>query len=76
MTERPYYNAALNALQEAHTACFNHPDRGVLGMSSGPFSGVNVALGIVDELESENSYLKGLVKRLQARIKQLEVNDV
>lgn len=58
MTERPHYEAALAALQAAHDACFKHKDRGAIGMSSGPFSGVNVALGIVDTLERENQRLR------------------
>lgn len=57
MSERPYYDKAREALDAAHKACFNHPDRGVLGMSSGPFSGVNVALGIIATLERENAIL-------------------
>ena len=50
---RPYYDRAYKALQAAHDACFNHPERNVLGMSHGPFSGVNEALGIIAELESK-----------------------
>ena len=50
---RPYYARSLQALQEAHDACFGHPERPVLGMSRGPFSGVNEVLGIVGELEKE-----------------------
>lgn len=50
-TSRPYYERAWKALRAAHEACFRHPDRGALGMSHGPFAGVNEALGIVDELE-------------------------
>jgi hypothetical protein len=57
-SDRPYYARALKALQAAHDACFNHPDRDLLGMSSGPFSGVNEALKIVDELETENKTLR------------------
>lgn len=51
LVKRPAYSAALNALESAHKACFDHPDRPLIGMSHGPFSGVNVALGIVAELE-------------------------
>lgn len=50
--QRPWYDKALKALSAAHTACFNHEDRDVLGMSHGPFSGVNEALGIVLTLET------------------------
>lgn len=51
MSKRPYFDKARASLDEAHKACFNHPDRDVLGMSYGPFSGVNQALGIIAELE-------------------------
>ena len=59
----PYYQQALDALEEAHKACFDHPDRGVRGMSHGPFSGVNKALGIVRLLEDENRALKARIKQ-------------
>jgi hypothetical protein len=62
MTERPYYERALEALKSAHEACFSHPDRDALGMSHGPFSGVNEALGIVSLLEDENKRLRGIIK--------------
>lgn len=58
MKARPYYDKALAALQAAHDACYGHPSRDVLGMSHGPFSGVNVALGIVAELEDQNARLR------------------
>lgn len=58
MNGRPGYFAALAALQAAHDVCFKHPQRDVLGMSHGPFSGVNVALGIVATLENENAMLR------------------
>lgn len=49
--DRPYYNRALRA------------DRPVLGMSHGPFSGVNEVLGIVSELETRlNAILRGKPK--------------
>jgi hypothetical protein len=54
----PHYTKALKALKEAHEACFKHPDRDLLGMSSGPFSGVNEALGIISSLEEENQMLR------------------
>lgn len=53
MTSGPMYDQALAALSAAHEACFKNPDRGVLGMSHGPFSGVNEALGIISLLETE-----------------------
>lgn len=58
-------NEAREALSEAHAACFNHPDRPAIGMSHGPFSGVNRALGIIKLLENEN-------EAYCARIAQLE----
>lgn len=58
MSDRPLYDEAYQALKAAHEACFNHTDRPALGMSSGPFSGVNVVLGIVRRLEAENAELK------------------
>jgi hypothetical protein len=58
MINRPMYDRALKALQAAHDACFKHPERDVLGMSHGPFSGVNEALGIVSMLEEENKSLR------------------
>lgn len=63
MGDRPEYDRALKALQAAYDACYNHPGRDVLGMSHGPFSGVNEVLGIVDRLESENRRLRSLVAR-------------
>ncbi len=64
--DRPMYNAACRALKSAHEACFKHPDRGALGMSYGPFSGVNEALRIVDQLERRVKELERLVKNLEA----------
>ncbi len=53
--DRPYYTKALAALTDAHKACYeawgSDPKRNPIGMSFGPFAGVNVALGIIDELE-------------------------
>jgi|SRR5581483_1687261 len=60
---RPLYDRASAALDAAHKACFSHPDRGLLGMSHGPFSGVNEALGIIAELESENQTLRAALAR-------------
>ncbi len=57
----PLYTKALAALSAAHQACFDHPDRDVLGMSHGPFSGVNEALGIISLLEEENIKLRALL---------------
>lgn len=61
MSERPHYDRAVKALQDAHDACYEHPARGILGMSHGPFSGVNEALGIVALLEEENRALRRAV---------------
>lgn len=52
------YNQAREALDAAHQACFNHPDRGVVGMSHGPFSGVNEALGIIARLEGFHDHIQ------------------
>ena len=65
-TERPKYDEALAALEEAHKACFTNERLPVLGMSHGPFSGVNKALGIVDTLEREVQGLRKQVEQLQA----------
>jgi hypothetical protein len=51
-----HYNEALSALQAAHDVCFKSPGRDVLGMSNGPFSGVNKALGIIRQLEIQIDY--------------------
>lgn len=66
-SERPLYARALAALQAAHDACYRHPERPVLGMSHGPFSGVNEALGIVSILEKENAVLRARVAFLEGR---------
>ena len=67
MTDRPYYDKALAALDAAHRACFEHPDRPLLGMSHGPFSGVNVALGIVADLERQVAELRGELDKTNGR---------
>ena len=56
------YAEAFEALKEAHAACFKRPQRDVLGMSHGPFSGVNKALGIISQLEHENEKLKEKIR--------------
>ncbi|WP_320202443.1 Lar family restriction alleviation protein [Agrobacterium rosae] len=56
--ETSLYRKVNAALDAAHKACFNHPDRGPIGMSHGAFSGVNFALGVVADLEKENEYLR------------------
>jgi hypothetical protein len=63
--KRPLYEKAWNALQAAHRACFDHPDRDAIGMSHGPFSGVNEVLGIVSELELENIELRARLAGFQ-----------
>jgi hypothetical protein len=68
MNRGPRYQQALKALEAAHDACFNHPDRGVLGMSHGPFSGVNEALGIIALMEEENTYLHDRLQKLESMI--------
>ena len=63
--ESPRYNEAWEALSEAHAACFKHPERGPIGMSHGPFSGVNKALGIISLLEDENAVLRRRLSNLE-----------
>lgn len=75
MTSGPRYDRALAALQSAHEACFKHPERDLLGMNSGPFSGVNEALGIITLLESENGELRREIKRLQDEVAVLLDNS-
>lgn len=69
---REYYDQALAALEDAHKACFRHPDRPLLGMSYGPFSGVNTALGIVAQLEESlaeaNEEIAFLKEELRKRL--------
>jgi hypothetical protein len=57
-TQGPLYQKASAALDAAHKACLDHPDRPITGMSHGPFSGVNFALGIIKLLEDENTILR------------------
>lgn len=66
-TGRPHYDKAWEALKEAYDACFNYADRGAIGMSHGPFSGVNVALGIIAELEDENAALRMMIEEYKSR---------
>jgi hypothetical protein len=63
MTSGPLYDKAWTALQAAHDVCFKHPDRDVLGMSNGPFSGVNEVLGIISLLEDENIALRARLNK-------------
>jgi len=63
--KRPLYDKALVALNGAYRACYDQPDRDVLGMSHGPFSGVNVALMIVANLEKEMI----AIQKIRLRIK-------
>jgi len=69
VADSPLYSKALNALRTAHEACFRSADRDVLGMSKGPFSGVNLALGIIKNLEEENTLLKATVLRAESAIR-------
>lgn len=71
MSDRPLYNRALKALRAAHQACFNHPDRDILGMSYGPFSGTNQALEIIAVLEGRYESLRASNKFLITVIKLL-----
>lgn len=72
MSGRPYYDRASAALDAAYKACFNHPDRPLLGMSHGPFSGVNEVLGIVAELEGR---LQAIAKVANVTREAKQVND-
>lgn len=70
--QRPYYDKALKALKTAREACFKHPDRDLLGMSHGPFSGVNEALGIVSQLETVLFWQNKELLKLRKQISELE----
>lgn len=65
---RILYDRASQALDAAHKACFHHPDRGAVGMSHGPFSGVNVALGIIAGLEESNYHRGHEIDRLRSEV--------
>lgn len=67
MSDYYFYDKALKALNAAHLACFKHPERGVLGMSTGPFSGVNKALGIVATLEAERALIRAILLEISVR---------
>jgi hypothetical protein len=80
---------ARDALDAAHKACFNHPDRGPVGMSHGPFSGVNFALGVLatageankalltraEAAEAANAELRAAVDEAKVRVKPLTWNE-
>lgn len=51
MKQGPIYIQCSKALDEAHKACFKNNDS-VLGMSHGPFSGVNFVLGKIFLMEN------------------------
>lgn len=68
----PKYRLALEALQAAHDACFKDQTRDVLGMSHGPFSGVNRVLGLVSEMELHEKQLEEKYKLAVRRIEHLE----
>ena len=74
--QRPQYDAALDALSEAHTACFKHVDRDPLGMSHGPFSGVNEALDIVLSLETLVAVQADEIKQLKLQIIELKAKEM
>ena len=48
-----YAQQARELMQAAHDACFKAKDRDVLGMSSGPFSGVNQVLGLIAMMDAK-----------------------
>ncbi len=64
------YTKALEALENAHKACYGHSDRPLLGMSHGPFSGVNMALGIIAELEDAVGLAQEKIARLEQQLKE------
>lgn len=68
---RPFYTQALKALEEAHRACFNHPNRDILGMSSGPFSGVNEVLGLFSKIEEDRAVLLTRIELLTTEVIEL-----
>lgn len=68
---RPQYDRAYKALKAAHEACFKHPERDVLGMSHGPFSGVNEALGVIAILEEKNQKLERALQRAIDELQQM-----
>lgn len=70
---RVEYEKVSAALNAAHLACFNHPDRHPLGMSHGPFSGVNVALGTVAKLERDLWLAKKEAAELREKLAALGV---
>lgn len=63
---RPFYDYALLKLQTAHSAVFGQLDRPTLGMSRGPFSGVNDVLGLVVRMERLLVQANALIARLPA----------
>lgn len=54
----PIHKAVREALSAAHDALYKDKTRDVLGMSNGPFSGVNYTLGAVMEMESRIAELE------------------
>lgn len=67
----PVFCAVREALDKAHTACFKHPARDVLGMSSGPFSGVNYTLGAVMSLEASLTLAQEECERLKLVLERI-----
>lgn len=63
---------AKAALEAAHRACFKHPDRPLLGMSHGPFSGVNEALSIIAQLHASWQVTTRVCEKAQVRAEAAE----
>lgn len=57
MTARPYYDRAKAALEEAHRACFNHPDRDIL--RSAPDGGPAISTRQRAKYEAALRHLEG-----------------
>ena len=66
------YDQALDWLRAAHQACFKAPDRDVLGMSSGPFSGVNATLGLVMEMENRIAGLEADSRQMRRALAEVK----
>lgn len=67
---QPRVEVARQALYAAHEACRRANDDvgDVIGLSHGPFSGVNVALGMLATLEAENTKLRLENEALRQRL--------
>lgn len=64
---------ARDLLQAAHDACFKAPHRDILGMSSGPFSGVNEVLGLIAGMDGKLAAQSAQIVSLSAKVAEVEV---